>query len=433
MELFDIPAVYLVVAVSIWFGSFFWLVQHPEWIGAFVLGFFFFMPAALDLVLGGRSIPTGQIVILFFLPPLITSLIFRQARVSWFDLGLLLSYGMCILVSILLNDLPLWSNKSALVPVLFAIVLYLSIDSKEALYNLFLVYALLILVNTIFAGLQRAGFNWAYLASEQYLADAGGYRRGVGLSGHFAMAGLYAAVTVPVAAALFLDAHQRYRRTGAFLLGLLGLAGIAFAVLRAALLGALLGILNVVWHRRSLRAFGSLAILSVLMMIIIVVVPPLRDAAESMITHTVHADSSSEARPRLARMGLGAWALSPVLGGGPSAVDRFVQHNADPHNTFVNVLAETGVVGLVIFLLIILRGYIQSIRALRRGYATEGIALAGALVATLPIAFFHSLNYIILFWFTPALCLALGHLPSRRRVRTKSNIRVAVVETSTAS
>lgn len=50
------------------------------------------------------------------------------------------------------------------------------------------------------------------------------------------------------------------------------------------------------------------------------------------------------------------------------------------------------------------------------GYDAEGAALAGAFVSTLPIAFFHSLDYVDLFWFMPALCMAVARLPNRRQV-----------------
>ncbi|MFQ5705548.1 MAG: O-antigen ligase family protein [Gemmatimonadales bacterium] len=420
MELIDIPITYLLLPAALWAISFYWLVRNPEWIAASVLVVFFFMPAALDVLFADRTIPTGQIVVLLFLPPLMVSLTMTRSGLHWFDLGLLVAYGGCIVVSILVNDLPFWSNKSALVPVLFAVVLYLSVDSKKALHRLLLVYMALILLNTVFAGIQRAGYDWAYLPSELRLANAGGFRRGVGLSGHFAMAGLYATVAVPVGAALFIDAARSSHRVMAFLLGLLGLAGVAFSVLRTALLGAVLGSLAVLWCKKSLRALGALIVLGVLVGIVTLVAPPFRNAAVSIVEHSASTDESALARPRLARMGLDAWAQSPILGGGPGAVDSYVHRSADPHNTFVNVLAETGGIGLLTFLLILSRAYYLAVRAARRDCPTEGIALAGALVATLPIAFFHSLNYITLFWFIPALCLGLGRFPYRGMIRRRA-------------
>ncbi|BCX87776.1 hypothetical protein MIN45_P0143 [Methylomarinovum tepidoasis] len=410
----NIPLHYLVAALLLWLLGFYWLVKHPEWIAALVLAFFFFMPALVDLAFGGKKIPTGQLTLLIFGPPLLASMLIRKTIVKLVDVALLLAYAACIAMAILVNGLSFWEVKSALVPVFFALLIYLSIHSRPALYRLLWVYVLLILVNTIVQGLQRAGFMWAYLPSELEVAQAGGFVRGVGLSGHFAMAGLYAVVVFPIAATLFVFAGNLRQRILAVVLGLIGLAGVVFAVLRAALIGAVLGGIDVLWRRRSVRTLSAVGAMLVLSLVLTVVIPPLHEAALAMLTHATTIDDSARNRPRLAEMGLAAWEESPILGGGPNAVDRHVGFPADPHNTFVNVLAETGVVGLGVFLTVLGRAYFSAVRAIHRGYRQEGTALAGALVATLPVAFFHSLNYIVLFWFVPALCLALGRLPKQR-------------------
>lgn len=410
MELVEIPAAYLAMAVVGWVLAYFWLVRHPEWIAASVLALFFFMPAALDFALGGKHIPTGQIVILFFLPPLMHSLLARPTTVGWPTVFLLFAYLACIGASILVNGLSFWEHKAALVPPLFALIVYLSVQSRHALYRLLVVYALLILVNTVFAALQRAGFEWAYPPSARLVASAGGWVRGVGLSGHFAMTGLYAGVTVPVALSVLLNIRSRSARLLSFLLLLVGIAGVALTVLRAAMLGAVIGVCVVLCMKRNFRAVIASSSIIAAAMVVLLAVPQSRHAMIDMVGHASASDESSAARPRLARMGLSAWQLAPWLGGGPGAVGRSVRRDADPHNTFVNVLAETGAVGALLFSAIYLRAFWVAARVGASGLGPESAALAGALSTTIPVAIFHSLNYIVLFWFVPALCLALARI-----------------------
>ena len=426
MELIlQISPLYLGAGMLLWLASCYWLVRNPEWIAALVLAFFFFIPALVDLALGGRTLPTGLLVVVIFGPPLMVSLMLRRSIVHLSELFLLMGYGLCILLAILANGLDFWQVKSSLISPVFGLIIYLSVASRPALYRLLWVYVLLIVVNTVFQGLQRAGFMWAYLPSERHLAQAGGFVRGIGLSGHFAMAGLYATVVFPVAATLYVYARNWRQKLLAAGMALLGLAGVAFAVLRAALLGAAWGGGYVLWRRRSLRALMTVVVLAITGGLVVAVAPPLREAALAMFEHTTTLDSSAESRPFLASMGLGAWKRSPVIGGGPNAVDRYVGHSADPHNTFVNVLAETGVIGLLVFLAILARAWFCARGAIRKGYVQEGTAMAGALLATIPVAFFHSLNYIVLFWFIPSLCLALGRLPRLQRKRPADGVSEA--------
>ena len=202
------PLYFLVLSGLVWILGFYWLVRDPDWIASLALALFFFMPAIVDLVLVGQTIPTGLIILFVLGPPLFVSLLLKGASVRYLDVALLTGFGICIVISIVVNGLPLWDVKSSFVPVFFSLLIYFSIDSRSALYRLLWVYIFLILVNTIFQGMQRSGFMWAYLPGQRELALAGGVTRGVGLSGHFAMAGLYASVVFPIAVTFYLSAKK---------------------------------------------------------------------------------------------------------------------------------------------------------------------------------------------------------------------------------
>lgn len=420
MELIDVPLAWFLSAFVAWLVSFVWFVRHPEWIGGAVLVFMFSMPLVVDNLLGGTHIPTGQIIVLFFFPALFVSLMLRQVHVNWGDLCLVGGYGLTILMSIVANDLSLWGNKSAIVPLLFALVIYLSVDSQKALYRVLYVYIALILINTAVAALQRAGFDWAYVVA-QNRATAAGFDRGFGLAGSFTMASLYATMVVPIGVTLFLRSRKPTTWVMSFIFILVGIIGQAFSVSRSGVLGTVLGVFVVIKRGVTSRAVVMGMALTLIGTVIITTTPVIRQSTEDLMTRISvftsderEVDESAASRPEWAMMGLNEWLQNPILGGGPHAVkeNRF----RDPHNTFVNVLASYGIVGFTLFIMILYRCYRHTLRAARMGYDAEGAALAGAFVSTLPIAFFHSLDYVDLFWFMPALCMAAARLPDRRGV-----------------
>lgn len=420
MELIDIPLFYFLSAFVAWLMSFVWFVRHPEWIGGSVLVFMFAMPVVVDNLLGGTYIPTGQIIVLFFCPALFVSVMLRQVHISWGDLILLGGYGLTILMSIVANDLSLWGHKAAIVPLLFAFVIYLSVDSKKALYRVLYVYIALILINTAVAGLQRAGFDWAYLVGQER-ATAGGFDRGFGLASSFTMASLYATMVVPIGVTLFLRSRKPTTWVMSFVFTLVGIAGQAFSVSRSGVLGTVLGVFVVIKRGVTSRAVVVGMTLALIGTVIVTTTPLLRQSTEDLMTHLSaftseerELDESAASRPEWAMLAVNEWLKRPILGGGPHAVKR--NRSRDPHNTFVNVLASYGIIGFTLFIMILFRCYRHTLRAARMGYGTEGAALAGAFVSTLPIAFFHSLDYVDLFWFMPALCMAVARLPNRRQV-----------------
>lgn len=417
MELVDIPLKYFLSAFAVWLVSFVWLAKRPEWIGALVLVFMFFIPLLVDSVLAGTHIPVGQIIVLFFFPPLLVSLVLKQARIVWNDLLLLAGYGSCILASIVFNDLSLWGRKAALVPLVFTALIYLSIDSRRALHRLLFVYVVLVALNAVFAGLQQAGYEWAYPAGDRDRAVAGGYQRGFGIVGNFTQASLYATVTIPIAIAMFIRSTAVLTTLLSFVLGIVGITAQIFSVSRSGVLGIVLGSWVVLNRGINLRALVAGFVALALAAVIVVGHPLTRQSGTDLFNHLsvffsedAELDRSAASRPLLARLGLDTWSDSRVIGGGPFAVHR--DHDRDPHNTLINVLAQYGIVGLLFFLLVLYRCYRNTVRAADKGYRTEGAALGGALVATLPIAFFHSLDYVDLFWFVPGLCLALARFPS---------------------
>lgn len=432
MELTDIPIPYMLAGLLVWLVSAIFLIKNQEWAGAAITAVIFFMPSLVELALQGRTIPTGQLILIFFGPILLVSLLYKKSRLDAVDVGLLIGYALCIIFSIYWNGLPFWSFKASMLPPVFALLIYLSVSSIRSVHRILLVFGVFVFVNSVIAGLQWSGHNWAYLPSQLAKAEAGGFRRGFGLTDHFSQAGLYAAMVLPIAAIGYFSNKRKILKAIFFLFGLSAIAGLAFTVLRAGLIGGVLGVIvsTLLWNAR--KGFPQLVIAGLIVSLLILITPFMYKASDAIIRHTEVVDESAKARPELARMGINAWLRSPVFGGGPDAVDRHEGRVTDPHNTYVNVLAETGVIGLFLFSAIFWRAFHNLAKLRKRGYNRERAALTGALLSGLIVALFHSINYILLAWLIPGLCLAVARLAERHadegdilRQRARENKMVA--------
>lgn len=428
MELIDIPLRYILAGFFVWIAGFIWLAKRPEWIGISAMTLLLLFPVIVDSLLGGKIIPMGQVMLLFFGPPLLVYLILKRPKVVWLDLLFVGGYTLCILISIVINDRPFWDHKAALNPIIFLLLVYLSIDSQKALNRLLYVFFALVFINTVIAGLQVAGFEWAYPDSHRFRADHGGFARGFGLTGRYTKASLYATIMIPIAVAMFIASRRLRSRLLSLSMGVIGVAAQVLTVTRAGVLGIALGVWIVVKRGIDLRSLATGVVGVTLAVLIVSVVPVTQQAANDLIEHLSvfvtdkPLDDSAASRPELASKGLAVWLEKPVFGGGPHPTDR------DPHNTIVNLLASYGIVGTVFFIIIMYRSYRSALRADRMGYRAEGTGLRGALVGTLIFAIFHSLDYYRLFWLVPALCLALSRLPAPQR----RNLSNEVVTNSTS-
>jgi len=414
------------------------LVWKGEFIGAAVLSFFFFSQAIIDYALGGRVIPNGQLVLIFFGPLLLISVAVRQrAPVGIKNLSPFVLYGVLIVIAIVWNGLSFWDYKSQLTPVLFAALIYLSIDGERELRLLVTVFAVLVMINTFVAAMQYSGHVHWYLPSQLRAGDvdAGGFRRGFGLANHFSQAGLYCAAMVPIAALQVVANSQRWRKV--FWIAAAGgaILGLVFTGLRAGFLGGLLGLVLALRWWDAKRAKVYLAGGAALVLMVMAAVPLLHRASDSYVHHLTHIDQSAESRPHLAELAIAQWKLSPVFGAGPRSVARSEGGAGDPHNTYADVLADYGVLGLVTFLGMLWFAHKRVRAAIEYGPRDRALLIGvnGALISACVVAFFHSVDYIEVFWLFPALALATDRTRMRqRRGRDARRLRMQVTDGGTA-
>lgn len=421
MNLWDISVPYLIAGLIFWLLFSVIFIWKSELIGSAVFALFFFSELILNVFLRGQHIPNGQLVMILFGPLLLISVLFRQkSAVQVRNVIPLLLFAVTIFISIIWNDMSFWRYKVQLLPPIFAIIVYLSISKPRELDFLLMVFAVLVVINTFVAGLQFAGITAMYLPSQLDQAEAGGFRRGVGLLNHFWQTGLLCGATIPLAVIGAVTADKRTKRLIWAAVGIIALAGLAFTRLRAGFVGGVMGgvFALFLWNKR--RAIPYLFMAGVVSILFFVSVPFLREASTGLVEHATTLDSSALNRPYLISLGMKKFYQSPVFGSGPRSVER-EYGRGDAHNSYVNVLGDYGIIGFLAFLMILVSTFRCLRQALNRipEHRNVIIGTTGMLTAAYIIALAHSVNYIEMFWLFPALALSVG------RFQKESTSRIA--------
>lgn len=414
MELVDIPFTYILAGLFGWLLFSIFFVWRPEFIAVGILTFFFFSNMILYVALGGKHIPFGQIIVLLFGPLLFVAVAFKQrSRVGMKNLFPFIGMVIAFILSIIWNGLDFWGLKSALNPLLAGVFVYLAISEWRELRMFVAVFLLLAFANNILAGLQYAGFDNLYLPYQtEHVREAAGFRRGVGVLGHFMEEGMICAAVIPIAMMTFLEEKKKWLKLVWAVVLVSAIAGITFSVLRAALGGVVIGSLLTLLLWRGLKALpvilGSVAFVGIL----VVAVPTLNQSSSALMQHSSVADESAMGRPAMALAGLKLWMDSPIFGGGPGTLSRKISGGqvgrANIHNSYVTALADYGIVGFVFFMAILVLPFFRIRSAIRKFPESRGLLLGftGALVAIYIIALLHPVDTNISFWIIVAMVLA---------------------------
>ena len=138
--------------------------------------------------------------------------------------------------------------------------------------------------------------------------------------------------------------------------------------------------------------------------------------------------SSLQDRFYMWRIGWKVFTEHPIIGNGLNmGFSKFQEYREDVyknkkgsyfHNGFLQVAVETGIIGLVIFLLLIGRVFTSAFRYIRNNedtfYGIFCLGLAGGLLAFLIHSFFdtnlQSLPLVILFWFSVGLLMSVPNI-----------------------
>jgi O-antigen ligase len=190
---------------------------------------------------------------------------------------------------------------------------------------------------------------------------------------------------------------------------------------RAAWLGLAVGLMIIAWYRIK-RLSKRTRVLSVLL-ISVLIVGTFSFLPVRMKERAGYINSS-----RFLRWGQGLSMLKdyPVFGTGLSTYMQISskypimvrgQGEFYPHNSYLHMAVETGLLGLLCFLLILVSGYRLIIKALRKTDNPLLLGLMGGISAFLVHSFFetnlYSLQLAVLFWFMFGLALAIVNLLNR--------------------
>lgn len=424
MELIDLPLTSIIIGLSLWLLFSIFFIWWSELIAVGILVLFFFFNIILHIALGGRPIPFGQLVILLFGPLLLVSIVFKQkSPVFIINLAPFIALVIAITFSIIWNRLDFWTLKSFMNPLLAAMIVYLAISEMRELRLFVGVFLLLVFANNILAGLQYVGFDNLYLSYQtEHVRSAAGFKRGVGILGHFMEEGLVCAAAIPIAMMVFLEEKKSWLKAVWVMVLLSAIAGLTFSALRAALIGVVVGTLVMLLLWKGMKALPSILGIAIFVGIVVLAVPTLRESSSALIEHSEVADESALGRPALAMMGINLWQQSPIFGNGPDALSRKLTGGklgmANVHNSYITALSDYGIFGFVAFMAILILPFFRLKAAIRKFPESQGLLLgiSGALMAIYIIALLHPIEDNIAFWVFPAMALAV----SRFRIVTKT-------------
>ncbi|MGH9536165.1 MAG: O-antigen ligase family protein [Terriglobales bacterium] len=321
----------------------------------------------------------------------------RAPRLRWPLLAPLALYGAVLAVSGRLgsNWAYSWADlkQYGKALVIFFLLVNLLRTPRRVRWGIYALLAAVVLMAlpVIYQGLTGSSFTFWGFGGAQYESVAP-HQMGWRLAGSMGDPNFFAlalAATLPLAAILFLDARQAWERAFAAAAAGAALLATAFSYSRASVFGiGFIFLALVIGHRR--RAWVVAAAVGGMAGLLLLMPPTFRARMLSLRQLSLTAPQQSIAsysfRGRRSELlaGLAMWRAHPWLGVGAgaysSAYERYAAwveldprgEQRDPHNLFLQVAAETGIVGLAAFLWLLLCAW----RMLRR--ARDRLRRAGA-------------------------------------------------------
>lgn len=307
---------------------------------------------------------------------------------------------------IIVVTMSTWANQGSFEParaylgtLMLAVVVALSPTQERTVKNLTWMIALwggICFVATLF---QWAGHGWTYSSDAIHT----GFRTD-GLMGTSTMMGIYYAVSLNATHVLFLQTRRWPIRLILMCLGIALAMGLLGTLTRAALLGWAISFLFIQHRLRGMRpsTIVGLVFLGITVIGIAAMLGLGSLVAERIAV--VNVDPSAQSRMPLIEAALAFFDKNPWFGLGISQGalgSKDIVLNS--HNTLVQRLLETGIVGTMIFLIIIwlsMRGMAISIRreGKRSPVAAYYTGFLGSMLSILVMGLFHDFSYLMVLW-----------------------------------
>lgn len=277
----------------------------------------------------------------------------------------------------------LWADADNEWPLFTMVMMFCTITDRKILVRLFSVFCVSATVAMLYAIFQTfSGID--FLKHNDHLSSMGRYYRAVGFNGFYLTFGAFAMSVFFLSANVWLEVKEKFR----WLFGIvavLSLAAIVGTFARSMWLSLLVAVPTFGFIRG--KKIGTIITTSffILAIIAVIFVPTIQDRALSIFDL-----KQNETRLNLWKTSMKMFQSFPVTGFGEDNFDYYFESfkvpgfydvNGHPHNDYLNVLVNSGIVGLLTFLSI-------WVIAIRTGYKTwkhatdpflRGLAMGGML------------------------------------------------------
>jgi O-antigen ligase len=262
-------------------------------------------------------------------------------------------------------------------------------------------------------------FTGIDLLRHRGLEPVGGVFIAVGLFGHHLTYGGSVLITSSLAIALAAGAQSSREKLTGGLAAFVQIGGVVASFARTAWAGLLVAVASVAFSVRGwVRRAAIVAIVGGAAAA--VAIPPIRVRLSDVLTF------GDDPRVRLWRTALRIWAAHPILGAGPGSfksqfpnfkVPGTYMATGHPHNDILNILVQSGIIGLAAFVYLWIR-YFRDLAGARRrladGDPRRVLLLAGIVVVAtffvggLGQCFLTDEEVGCLFWFIAAMGLVVA-------------------------
>lgn len=391
---------YFVLFLTIVIGGLGYVMWRPEAIPAFI----FLLLSALWVFYDVANLQRLALLKAVLLSALLVVLLLRKSR-SGEGLPLagfvwVLSYGAFVVFSCLINGTDINEYRGALGILMIPLVVALCPNNEKTVKYLTIALALWGIANFLAVLANWVGIGWAqaFVTEDQTNITF----RAAGLMGHSTVMGMYFVISLNAVQVLYYQAGTRKGRLLLLTIGTSLFLGLVSTVSVAAFAGWGVSFLYIRHRLGSLRLSNLIGI-GILALLLFSFAALLKEEPLMMSRlSSLPSDESAVGRLTLLKMGMGLFSSNPLFGVGLGQGGRV---HLETHNTFMQVLMETGIVGFLLFcgvLWISLRRLYQQTGqdkgTICTGKSAYYAGLLGSLMAILVNGLAHCNEYLMPLW-----------------------------------
>lgn len=378
-----------------------------------------YIPAVLFIILSGLGgfyeavdLPQVSMLKAILFPLLLFAVLWRNFRLGnklpLSNFALLLIYIFIIISSSLMYGADLNVYRSSLITLLIPVIVALCPNNEKTLKYLLIAIALWGVANLLVAITEWSGVGWKYGSNAIHTSY-----RVQGLMGHSTAMGMFFVLSLNAVHVLYIQSKTKFCHIMWFILGIGMLLGLLGTLSRGAIAAWFVSFLFIQYKIRKISVMNILGI--VIAAIIIVAVSSIMHLDELIFGRfsTMNVDPSAQARIPLLLMGMELLKINPLFGTGLAQAGRV---HLEAHNTYMQVLMETGIFGFSAFCLVMWR-CIKGLRAHILMNVTDDnvqsyyVGLLGMVGAILLNGFTHVFDYLVPLW----LIVGLGFMVVRKQ------------------